>query len=189
MMKKSHTFIVFFSAVIIVGHFISGTATAEERLHQKHQFNADGFSAPLSSPDELTQTSFLESREMTIASAAVVVGLFGLNWLLSQSKAKQKSTKADDTKPKEKSAEPTIVEVVKLEKPKEKSAEPTIVEVVKLEKPQEKSVEPTIAEEKKNSEPPNDKPDNKEQADKKEEKVTVQVTEKEGKKEVKVATQ
>lgn len=88
-MKKIQAFIVLFSATVVVGHLLSTTASAQGCLYSNNQSELRGFSQPLFGSDSFSETNFLESREATIAGAALIAGLFGLNALFSQYKAKQ----------------------------------------------------------------------------------------------------
>jgi hypothetical protein len=76
-----------------MGSLLSGTGAAQGCLYQQYDAGLPGFTEPLSGSDPLTQTSFLESREVTMASAAVIAGLFGLSLLLRQSQGEQKANK------------------------------------------------------------------------------------------------
>ncbi len=91
-MKKTKAFIALLSLTVVVGSLQSGTGAAQGCLYEKYQSGISGFSEPFSN-DPMTQTSFLESREMTTRSAAAIAGLFGLSWLFRQYKIKKESVK------------------------------------------------------------------------------------------------
>ena len=106
---------------MVTGSLLSGAGVAQGCLYQKYQSGIDGFSEPSSDPYSLTQTRFLESREMTMGSAGIIAGLFGLTWLFHQYKANQK---VSQEQPIEAANEPeTVVE----DKPVEVAQEPETV--------------------------------------------------------------
>ncbi|MGB3401432.1 MAG: hypothetical protein WBA77_01940 [Microcoleaceae cyanobacterium] len=151
-MKKIQAFIVLFSAIVITTHLLSETARAEGCLYSNERSQWPGFTRPLSGSDPLTETNFLESREATIASAAVIAGLFGLNALFRQYKAKQTaSTEPDEqaVEEPETTAETTPEPEIELEKTPDNGEEAVAeAEAVSIEVPEEVT-ESTDTEEKK----------------------------------------
>jgi|GEM_PF-3877735 hypothetical protein len=90
-MKQSQSFMALLSVTVVMGSLLSGTGAAQGCLYQQYESSLPGFTEPLSGSDSLTQASFLESREMTMASAAVIAGLLGLSLLFRQSKGEEKA--------------------------------------------------------------------------------------------------
>jgi hypothetical protein len=144
-MKKIQAFIVLFSATVITSHLLSKTAWAGGCLYSNGRSELPSLSQPFSGSDPMTETNFLESREATIGSAAVIAGLFGLNALFRQYKAKQQANEAPGDEAVEEpeitaetTAETTDVAEIELEKTSDNGEEVVAkVEAVSIEVPEE----------------------------------------------------
>jgi outer membrane biosynthesis protein TonB len=123
-MRKYQPFMVLLSVTVAMGSLLSSTGAAQGCLYQQYDSGLPGFTEPLSGSDSLTPTSFLESREMTMASAAAIAGLLGLGLLFRQSKQEPKAAEKKPPEPAQDQADhekppEAVQEEVAQEKPPE----------------------------------------------------------------------